>query len=71
MLQLSSRGDMFFAGLTIVGNKNRDIDVLVDTGASETLVDNDTCIDLGLTLDGFRERSCIHGDSKPCPLYKG
>ena len=57
--------------MTVLGTKNQDIDALVDTGASETLVDNDTCIDIGLTFLGARDRLCVHGDSKPHPLYEG
>lgn len=70
-MQLTAEKDTFFAKITIIGMKNQDIDALVDTGASETLVDNDTCIDIGLTFLGARDRLCVHGDSKPHPLYEG
>ncbi len=62
---------MFFAAITIIGTKNQDLDALVDTGASFTAVDNETCIDAGLKLEGVSDRLCVHGDSKPLPMYKG
>lgn len=70
-MELTSDKDTFFAKITIVGSANQDLEALVDTGASSTLVDNDKCIDAGLRFLGVADRLCVHGDSKPLPLYNG
>lgn len=60
-MQLTTDHDLFFAKVTIIGTKPKENNVIIDTGASETLVDEERIIEAGLTPNGFRDKWVASG----------
>jgi len=64
----------FFVDAILDGNKQKTLDALIDTGASTTHINNETCIENKLKPLGSRGGSiCIHGEAHKdlrVPMYE-
>jgi len=68
-------GDAFFVKVTVKGKTTKDLEALIDSGATHSFVANSECLDNGLIFDGARSGLlCIHGTQHKgveIPVYKG
>jgi predicted aspartyl protease len=72
MMQLRfDKNNQCFASVKVAGSKMEEIELLVDTGASYTHLDDKKCQELGLTPIGAVNIRCIHGDNKSRNRYRG
>jgi predicted aspartyl protease len=70
-MQLTTDRNLFFAKFAIFGRTRGESNAIVDTGASETLVDEEIIINAGLTPNGFRDKLVASGVRVPFSAWIG
>lgn len=68
---LETDGNVFISQLMVTGQKDVTARAIVDTGAENTFVAEEICLQSGLTPEGSRGVTCIHGKREDLAVFRG